>query len=88
MAQAIGHAVLPIESAQLEQLVSTGLTVAAALVSWWKNNSFTPEAIEADDYFYKLHRGPGQRKTSYNKNNPAEAGLQTYILRVNQRLLN
>ena len=52
-----GHAVLPIESAQLEQLVSTGLTVAAALVSWWKNNSFTPEAIEADDYFYKLKSG-------------------------------
>ena len=49
-----GHAVLPIESAQL---VSTGLTVAAALVSWWKNNSFTPEAIEADDYFYKLKSG-------------------------------
>ena len=52
-----GHAVMPIESAQLEQLVSTGLTVAAALVSWWKNNSFTPEAIEADDYFYKLKSG-------------------------------
>ena len=31
---------------------------------------------------------PVQRKSSYNKNNPAEAGLQTYILRVNQRLLN
>ena len=28
------------------------------------------------------------KKNSYNKNNPAEAGLQTYILRVNQRLLN
>ena len=53
---ATGHAVLSIESAQLEQLVSTGLTVAA-LVSWWKNNSFTPEAIEADDYFYKLKSG-------------------------------
>ena len=51
---ATGHAMLPIESAQLEQLVSTGLTVAAALISWWKNNSFTPEAIEADDYFWKL----------------------------------
>ena len=36
---------------------ATGLTVAAALVSWWKNNSFTPEAIEADDYFYKLKSG-------------------------------
>ena len=49
-----GHAVLPIESAQLEQLVSTSLTVAAALVSWWKNNSFTPEAIEADDFLCQL----------------------------------
>ena len=28
---ATGHAMLPIESAQLEQLVSTGLTVAAPL---------------------------------------------------------
>lgn len=51
---ATSHAVLPIESAQLEQLVSTGLTVAAALVSWWKNNSFTPEAIEADDFLCQL----------------------------------
>ena len=49
-----GHAVLPIESAQLEQLVSTGLTIATALVSWWNNNSFTPEAIEADDFMTRL----------------------------------
>ena len=27
-------------------------------------------------------RTPVQRKNSYNKNNPAEAGLQTYILGV------
>lgn len=46
--------VLPIESAELEQLVSTGLTIATALVSWWKNNSFTPEAIEADDFLCQL----------------------------------
>ena len=51
---ATGHAMLPIESAQLEQLVSTGLTIATALVSWWKNNSFTPEAIEADDFLCQL----------------------------------
>ena len=30
---ATGHRVLPIESAELEQLVSTGLTIATALVS-------------------------------------------------------
>lgn len=51
---ACGRPVLPIESAAVEQLVTTGLTVAAALASWWKNNSFTPEAIEADDYLEQL----------------------------------
>ena len=49
-----GKPMLPIESAQLEQLISSGLTVAAALASWWNNNSFTPEAIEADDFMTRL----------------------------------
>ena len=53
---ACGKPVLPIESATVEQLVTTGLTVAAALVGWWKNNSFTPEAIEADGYLEKLRK--------------------------------
>ena len=51
---AVGKPMLPIESAQLEQLISSGLTVAAALASWWNNNSFTPEAIEADDFMTRL----------------------------------
>ncbi len=51
---ACGRPVLPIESAAVEQLVTTGLTVAAALIGWWKNNSFTPEAIQADDYLEQL----------------------------------
>lgn len=46
---ASGRPVLPIESAQLEQLVTTGITTVAALVSWWENNSFTQEAIRADE---------------------------------------
>lgn len=45
---ATGRSVLPIESAELEQLVSTGATVITALVGWWYNNSFTNAAIEAD----------------------------------------
>ena len=45
---ACGKPILPIESAQLEQIVSTGITTVAALVSWWENNSFTKEAIQAD----------------------------------------
>ena len=39
---AAGKPVLPIESAALEQAVTAGLTVAASLWSWWKNNAFTP----------------------------------------------
>ena len=46
----------PMQSATVEQLVTTGLTVAAALAGWWKNNSFTPEAIEADGYLEKLRK--------------------------------
>ena len=48
---AMGKPVLPIESTTVEQLVTAGITTVAALISWWKNNSFTPEAIEADDSF-------------------------------------
>ena len=45
---AAGKPVLPIQDDQLESLVTTGLTVAASLAAWWKNNSFTPAAIKAD----------------------------------------
>ncbi len=43
-----GIAVLPIEDGQIETLVSTAWTVAAAVAAWWKNNSFTSAAIAAD----------------------------------------
>ena len=53
---AMGKPVLPIEDSQLEQLVTSGLTVAASLAAWWKNNSFTPAAIRADEAL-KAFRG-------------------------------
>ena len=43
-----GMSPLPIEDAQLETLITTGWTVIAAVVAWWKNNSFTQAAIKAD----------------------------------------
>ena len=59
---ATGHAVLPIEDAQVETLVTTGLTVAASVAAWWKNNSFTPAARIGDQHMIaarkqKTHRG-------------------------------
>ena len=47
---ACGKPVLPIESATVEQLVTAGITTVAALIAWWKNNSFTTAAIKADKY--------------------------------------
>ena len=47
---ATGHSPIPVDDAQLEQLISTGITVGAAIWAWWKNNSFTKEAIAADNY--------------------------------------
>ena len=51
---ALGKPVLPIESATVEQLVTAGITTVTALVAWWKNNSFTPAALEADKTFDRL----------------------------------
>lgn len=53
---AAGKPVLPIESAQLEQLISTGFTTVSALVNWWFNNSFTKEVIQADAEFERLRK--------------------------------
>ena len=53
---ACGKPLLPIESQQLEQLVTAGITTAAALVAWWKNNSFTTAALEADKTFDRLKK--------------------------------
>ena len=51
---ACGKPVLPIESQTVEQLVTAGITTVAALVAWWKNNSFTPAAIQADAEYARL----------------------------------
>ena len=48
------HSPIPVDDAQLEQLISTGMPVGAAIWAWWENNSFTKEAIAADNYLESL----------------------------------
>lgn len=45
---AFGYNVIDISDETVNTLVSTIFTITAALISFWKNNSFTKEAIEAD----------------------------------------
>ena len=51
---ALGKPVLPIKSATVEQLVTAGITTVTALIAWWKNNSFTAAALEADKTYDRL----------------------------------
>lgn len=52
-----GHSILPIGEEQLTELVGVAFVVVSALVAWWKNNSFTKEAVEADKYLKELREG-------------------------------
>lgn len=49
-----GHSMIPISDEELSELVSLIFTTVTALMGWWKNNSFTPNAIKADEYLSKL----------------------------------
>jgi len=51
---AVGKSVIPIDNTTITQFVSAVFTVAASIWSWWKNNSFTYEAIVADEYLREL----------------------------------
>lgn len=52
-----GVSLLPISDEQITEFLSLALTIGASLWSWWKNNSFTKNAIEADEYLDNLKRG-------------------------------
>ena len=43
-----GGSPLPIEDKQVEAIITTAWTVIAALIAWWKNNSFTQAALAGD----------------------------------------
>lgn len=52
-----GHTVLPIENELVETVVTSCITLVVAVWNWWKNNSFTKNAIAADNYMAQLKAG-------------------------------
>lgn len=40
---------LPISNEDVTAVVSFGFTTVTSVVAWWKNNSFTQEALVADE---------------------------------------
>lgn len=49
-----GWSPIPIEDDTVVELISLAFTVIASLTAWWKNNSFTWEAIAGDDLMHEL----------------------------------
>ena len=49
-----GKSPLPFADEEIAEVVSFVITGAASLWAWWKNNSFTKNAIEADKVLAQL----------------------------------
>ena len=46
----MGKSPLPISDQQITDFISCTWVLVASIWAWWKNNSFTSEAIKADEY--------------------------------------
>lgn len=53
---AFGISVIPIGDDQITELLSLVFTIGASVWAWWKNNSFTKNAIEADKVLDQLKK--------------------------------
>lgn len=49
-----GKEAIPVTDDQIYQVVSLIITIGASVWAWWKNNSFTKNAIEADNILKEL----------------------------------
>lgn len=49
-----GHSILPIDDEMLSELISLLFLAASSVWAWWKNNSFTENAVKADEYLNDL----------------------------------
>lgn len=58
-----GHSIIPVDSEALSTFISYGFMGVMTLVSWWKNNSFTQNALKADKIKKGLTTGEVPYKT-------------------------
>lgn len=45
---------IPVVENDIYQICSLAVTIASSVWNWWKNNSFTSDAIAADEYKRQL----------------------------------
>jgi SPP1 family holin len=52
--KAFGIDLIPIDESVIASIVEMLIEVAVIVVAFWKNNSFTPKAIKADEFLQQL----------------------------------
>ena len=52
----LGKSIIPITDDQVTELITLAITIGTSIWAWWKNNSFTKEAIQADEYMRRLKK--------------------------------
>ena len=52
-----GREAFPVTEDQVYQIVTIIVTVGASVWAWWKNNSFTANAIRADEILENMREG-------------------------------
>ena len=52
-----GISPLPIADEQVSDVVTLVITIVTSVWAWWKNNSFTKEALEGDALMHALKDG-------------------------------
>lgn len=45
-----GHAVIPVSDEQITEAITLFFTIVTSIWAWWKNNSFTQAALNADEF--------------------------------------
>lgn len=54
--QILGKETLPFTDEEIGEAVSAIFLIVTTISAWWKNNSFTKNAIKADEYKSKLDK--------------------------------
>lgn len=52
----IGKNPIPWSEEEIYSMLSAVIQIAVTAWSWWKNNSFTQNAVEADEYLHTLNK--------------------------------
>lgn len=71
-----GKDTLPLYESDIAQIVTLAVTVASSIWAWWKNNSFTQAAVEADDVLEIIREREGlpEEVPEEEKNKEPEGG--------------